>query len=321
MSTLAEVQFHIYPTDCDMLGHLNHATMLNFLERARWALLEPQIDVENGPSSRSSRSCATSTSTISRSHSLARISSFARPPRRAKHELHREAGGLESGPGHARGRANIVFVTIGHDGQPVRVPDSGARCSRSGRSGPSDRLVDGARIAYDDIGAGAGGLSSRVSAEPHDVGAADRAPSRASGAASRSTCGASVSRRRLRRSPWIVMPTTSSAILDTSVSQRPIVGLSMGGYVAFALWRRAPDRVRALVLADTRATADSPDAAERRRELIALARSDGAPPSRPAARRTPGQDDARAAAPKSEAMARVITEAQRTTASWVRSRR
>ena len=28
-----------------MLGHLNHATMLNFLERARWALLEPQIDI------------------------------------------------------------------------------------------------------------------------------------------------------------------------------------------------------------------------------------------------------------------------------------
>src|SRR5262249_38837920 len=44
---LPEVTFHIYPTDCDMLGHLNHATMLNFLERARWALLEPQIDIRN----------------------------------------------------------------------------------------------------------------------------------------------------------------------------------------------------------------------------------------------------------------------------------
>src|SRR5215510_5142092 len=47
MTTLPEVRFHIYPTDCDMLGHLNHATMLNFLERARWALLEPQIDIRN----------------------------------------------------------------------------------------------------------------------------------------------------------------------------------------------------------------------------------------------------------------------------------
>jgi thioesterase III len=47
MTSLPEVTFHIYPTDCDMLGHLNHATMLNFLERARWALLEPQIDIRN----------------------------------------------------------------------------------------------------------------------------------------------------------------------------------------------------------------------------------------------------------------------------------
>jgi len=49
MTNLPEVTFHIYPTDCDMLGHLNHATMLNFLERARWALLEPQIDVRGWP--------------------------------------------------------------------------------------------------------------------------------------------------------------------------------------------------------------------------------------------------------------------------------
>ena len=47
MTTLPEVTFHIYPTDCDMLGHLNHASMLSFLERARWALLEPQIDVRH----------------------------------------------------------------------------------------------------------------------------------------------------------------------------------------------------------------------------------------------------------------------------------
>jgi YbgC/YbaW family acyl-CoA thioester hydrolase len=47
MTALPEVTFHIYPTDCDMLGHLNHATMLNFLERARWALLEPQINIRD----------------------------------------------------------------------------------------------------------------------------------------------------------------------------------------------------------------------------------------------------------------------------------
>lgn len=44
---LNEVVFHIYPTDCDMLGHLNHATMLNFLERARWALLEDKAKLKD----------------------------------------------------------------------------------------------------------------------------------------------------------------------------------------------------------------------------------------------------------------------------------
>ncbi len=43
--------------------------------------------------------------------------------------------------------------------------------------------------------------------------------------------------------------------------ERPVrpVGCSMGGYLAFELWRQAPDRIPALVLADTRATPDSPE--------------------------------------------------------------
>jgi pimeloyl-ACP methyl ester carboxylesterase len=47
-------------------------------------------------------------------------------------------------------------------------------------------------------------------------------------------------------------------------------GLSMGGYVAMAVLRRAPERVSALVLADTKATAD-PEAARDNRERIAAA--------------------------------------------------
>ena len=43
-----------------------------------------------------------------------------------------------------------------------------------------------------------------------------------------------------------------------------IGGLSMGGYVAFSLLRRHPQRVAALVLADTRAAADTPEVIERR---------------------------------------------------------
>lgn len=46
-----------------------------------------------------------------------------------------------------------------------------------------------------------------------------------------------------------------------------IVGLSMGGYQAFAFHRLFPERVVSLVLCDTRSEADSPDAAAQRREF------------------------------------------------------
>jgi 3-oxoadipate enol-lactonase len=44
------------------------------------------------------------------------------------------------------------------------------------------------------------------------------------------------------------------ALLDTlGIASTAVVGLSMGGYIAFRLIEKAPERVRALVLADTRA--------------------------------------------------------------------
>lgn len=65
-------------------------------------------------------------------------------------------------------------------------------------------------------------------------------------------------------------------VLDALRIERAVIaGLSMGGYVAFELWRRHRDRVRALVLADTRAAADTVDGAERRRELIEVAEAEG----------------------------------------------
>ena len=49
-----------------------------------------------------------------------------------------------------------------------------------------------------------------------------------------------------------------AALLDHLGIQRAVVGgLSMGGYIAFAFWRRYPDRVQGLILADTRAEPDS----------------------------------------------------------------
>jgi 3-oxoadipate enol-lactonase len=52
-------------------------------------------------------------------------------------------------------------------------------------------------------------------------------------------------------------------------------GLSMGGYVALAFARRYPDRLSKLILADTRAAADSPQARAGRAQAIALVTSHG----------------------------------------------
>lgn len=59
--------------------------------------------------------------------------------------------------------------------------------------------------------------------------------------------------------------------IDTAV----VAGLSLGGYIALALWWRHPERVRALILADTRATADSDADRARRAALIARVRAEG----------------------------------------------
>ena len=54
-----------------------------------------------------------------------------------------------------------------------------------------------------------------------------------------------------------------------------LMGLSMGGYVAFEVLRRAPGRVAALALLDTSARPDTPEQTARRRRLVELAGRDG----------------------------------------------
>jgi pimeloyl-ACP methyl ester carboxylesterase len=66
------------------------------------------------------------------------------------------------------------------------------------------------------------------------------------------------------------------ALLDyLEIEQAVICGLSMGGYIAFSLVHRFPHRVRALVLAATRASAENVEARQGRYELAARTRVHG----------------------------------------------
>jgi len=69
---------------------------------------------------------------------------------------------------------------------------------------------------------------------------------------------------------------TGAGLLDALQIERAVVGgVSMGGYAALAFARLFPDRLRGLVLANTRAAADSEEARAGRRELAAVARDRG----------------------------------------------
>lgn len=66
------------------------------------------------------------------------------------------------------------------------------------------------------------------------------------------------------------------AVMDAgNVERAAIAGCSMGGYVAFALWRRHPARVAGLALIDTKAEADTPEAAQNRVRLAETIREHG----------------------------------------------
>ncbi len=77
--------------------------------------------------------------------------------------------------------------------------------------------------------------------------------------------------------PMDTLADDAAALLaHLGVPRAVVVGLSMGGYIAFAFWRRHQDQVAALVLADTRAGADSEEGRATRETNARLAEEQGA---------------------------------------------
>jgi 3-oxoadipate enol-lactonase len=96
------------------------------------------------------------------------------------------------------------------------------------------------------------------------------------------------------------------ALLDwLEIDDAVVCGLSMGGYVAMALWRRHPDRVRALALCDTRATPDTDAARVARGEMMTVALTEGA--AAVAERQLPGMVGATTRAQRPDVVAQVRT--------------
>jgi pimeloyl-ACP methyl ester carboxylesterase len=67
----------------------------------------------------------------------------------------------------------------------------------------------------------------------------------------------------------------ASHLLSEIRGELVLVGASMGGYVALAMARQAPERVPALLVAGSRATPDPPDRRALREEMIRVVREQG----------------------------------------------
>jgi pimeloyl-ACP methyl ester carboxylesterase len=65
---------------------------------------------------------------------------------------------------------------------------------------------------------------------------------------------------------------------DAQVERAPFVGVSVGGYVLFEFWRRYSSRVQALVLCNTKAQADGPEARAARLQAAAEVTERGTEP-------------------------------------------
>lgn len=115
---------HIFPSDCDSVGHVNHAQMLRLLERARWAALEEAMSYDEYEKSKL-------WAVVRKVEALYNAQTFPGD------DLHIRTGLLSIGntsfvvKQQARNRggevaceATIVYVTVSPEGKPIPVPDA-----------------------------------------------------------------------------------------------------------------------------------------------------------------------------------------------------
>jgi pimeloyl-ACP methyl ester carboxylesterase len=69
------------------------------------------------------------------------------------------------------------------------------------------------------------------------------------------------------------MEAIAGRILAAAPPRFALAGLSMGGFIAFAMFRQAPERIARLALLDTNARSDAPERAAERKTFIAMAQA------------------------------------------------
>jgi 3-oxoadipate enol-lactonase len=271
----------VYPDECDAFGHLNQASFLSLFERARWEMLRagPGMDLFDRtgtwPAVRK---------TVIEYHAAAFPGDVLRFEQDLTH-LGRTSFTMRQVARRQRddalvATAEFLFVCVNRQGRPVAVPRefNDFMAARRRDSGEVRRLtVNGLSLAVEVRGEGPAvlfihGYPLDRSIWAHQIAALDGwcriAPDlRGMGESDAPDLGYSME----------TYAADLAGLLDLlGVDEVVLVGLSMGGYIAFEFLRTWRERVRGLVLVDTRAEPDSPDARRQRDAAAATAREQGA---------------------------------------------
>lgn len=276
----ADIDLTVYPDECDAFGHLNQASFLTLFERARWEMLArgPGMDVftrnEAWPAVRK---------TVIDYHAAAFPGDVLRFQQALTHHGRTSFTMRQTARRMADDRliatAEFVFVCIDRDGRPTPVPSEVHEymSQRAERGDVQRVMVNGVNLAVDIQGEGPAvlfihGYPLDRTIWEHQVrtleGYRRIAPDlRGMGLSDAPDLGYSMG----------TYAEDLFALLESlGVDDVVLCGLSMGGYVAFEFLRRWRQRVRGLVLVDTRAEADTPDGRRGRDVSAGLARERGA---------------------------------------------
>jgi pimeloyl-ACP methyl ester carboxylesterase len=282
LSPFPTVEFTVYPNECDAFGHLNQAALLALLERARWdalalgpgadlfdrngvwpALRKAVIEYKAGLFPRDRLRIETTvvhrgTTSFTLRHTVRRV-----------------------GDDTLAAEADLVFVCVDRIGRAKPVPEEIARFlgpRTSGAHQPVRVPVGDVELDVEVRGEGLPVLFVHGFPFDHTVwrhqiatlGRCKRIAPDLRGVGSSGTPSAADGYSMARYAADLV------AVLDAlGVREAALCGLSMGGYVIFELMRRYPERVKALVLVDTKPEADSAEAKRGRDALARLAEREG----------------------------------------------
>ncbi|HYT05146.1 MAG TPA: alpha/beta fold hydrolase [Gemmatimonadales bacterium] len=283
MTSFPTVELTVYPYECDAFGHLNQASLLALLERARWDALArgPGMDLfdRNGvwPAARKAvieyKAGVYPRDVVRVETAVAHRGTTSMTLRHVVRRISDDVVVAE---------AEIVFVCVDRLGRATPFPEEIGRFLGPRTSGAHQPLhvpAGDAALAVDVRGEGlpvlfVHGFPFDRTMWRHQVAALSRwkriAPDLRGAGASTAPAPPADGYSLARHADDLV------AVLDAlGISQAAVCGLSMGGYVLFELLRRHPQRVRAVILADTRPDADSAEAKRGRDELAALAERAG----------------------------------------------